>query len=101
MIFPNEPNLKGFSTTHAATGAHTGVYKTTKRNPRNTPLFNLSEHTWNRLYNETMYQLPVFDLHLKKWDNIVSLLEMGDAFLDGVSENGGNSFPLISRFALI
>ena len=100
MIFPNEENLKGFSTTHAATGAHTGVYKTTKRNPRNTPLFNLTEHKFNRKYNETLFQLPVFDLHLKKWDTVVSLLEMGDAFLDGVSENGDEFDGIVSAWRL-
>lgn len=89
MIFPNEANLKGYSTTHAATGAHTGVYKELKRNPRNTPLVNLSEHQFNRVYNQTIVQLPVFDLHLKKWSTIVNLLEIGDAFLDGVASQGG------------
>lgn len=100
MVYPNEPNLKGYSTTHAATGAHTGVYKTTKRNPRNTPLFDVDEHEFGRDYNESILNLPVFDIHLKRWDNLVSLLEMGDAFLDGVSENGNSFDGIVSAWRL-
>ena len=100
MIFPNEPTLRGYSTTHAATGAHTGVYKTTKRNPRNTPLFDCEDHQFNRAYNETIFELPVFDIHLKKWDSVVQLLEMGDAFLDAVSENGNEFDGIVSIWRL-
>lgn len=38
MVFPNEASNKGFSTTHAAAGAHTSATAALKRNPRNTPV---------------------------------------------------------------
>ena len=63
-------------------------------------LVPIEEHAFNRVYNISIFDIPAIDINFRVWDSFLSLVEMGDAFLDKVSDAGSEFHSLVNLWRL-